>query len=141
MVLLKGLAEISTRNLHNKEAQVCSWFHIRGERYRTEPDVGTYDIGLNKVESDIMSDIRLNFPTDLRYPTSESLEKRSLTRCECPHPYLWPCSCPCPGPCPRTMSLSMSMPVAMSKSMSTSIFYATRTWTWTEKETGTEGGQ
>jgi hypothetical protein len=34
---------------------------IPGQRYQTEPDIGTSDIGLKRTESHIMSDIRINF--------------------------------------------------------------------------------
>jgi hypothetical protein len=34
---------------------------IRDQRYRTEPDIGTSDIGLKSAESDIISDIGINF--------------------------------------------------------------------------------
>ncbi len=34
---------------------------IRDQRYRTEPDIGTSDIRLNSTESDILSDIGINF--------------------------------------------------------------------------------
>ncbi len=39
---------------------------IRDQRYRTELDIGTSDIGLKRAESDIISDIKINF-----YPISE----------------------------------------------------------------------
>ncbi len=43
---------------------------IRDQRYRTELDIGTSDIGLKKAESDIISDIRINFDpiSDIRHP-------------------------------------------------------------------------
>jgi hypothetical protein len=34
---------------------------IRDQRYRTEPDIGTSDIGLKSSKSDIISDIGINF--------------------------------------------------------------------------------
>ncbi len=34
---------------------------IRDQRYRTELDIGTSDIGLKRAESDIISDIGINF--------------------------------------------------------------------------------
>jgi hypothetical protein len=34
---------------------------IRDHRYRTEPDIGSSDIGLKRAESDIISDIGVNF--------------------------------------------------------------------------------
>jgi hypothetical protein len=42
-------------------------FDIRDQRYRTELDIGTSDIGLKRAESDIISDIGINF-----YPISYS---------------------------------------------------------------------
>ncbi len=39
---------------------------IRDQRYRTELDIRTSDIGLKRVESDIISDIGINF-----YPLSD----------------------------------------------------------------------
>ncbi len=52
---------------------------IRDQRYRTEPDIGTSDIGLKSAESDIISDIGINFCpiSDIRYPTSTSVYPRS----------------------------------------------------------------
>ncbi len=45
--------------------------NIRDQRYRTEPDIGTSDIGLKSSKSDIISDIGINFCpiSDIRYPT------------------------------------------------------------------------
>jgi hypothetical protein len=47
---------------------------IRDQRYRTEPDIGLSDIGLSDIglkyaESDIISDIRINFSliSDIRH--------------------------------------------------------------------------
>jgi hypothetical protein len=34
---------------------------IRDQRYRTEPDIGTSDIGLKSAESDIISEIGIHF--------------------------------------------------------------------------------
>jgi hypothetical protein len=34
---------------------------IRDQRYRTEPDIGTSDIGLKCIESDIIADIGIDF--------------------------------------------------------------------------------
>ncbi len=42
-------------------AQVGTQSDIRDQRYRTEPDIGTSDIGLKSAESDIISDIGRNF--------------------------------------------------------------------------------
>jgi hypothetical protein len=41
--------------------QVGTQSDIRDQRYRTEPDIGTFDIGLKFVKSDIMSDIGIIF--------------------------------------------------------------------------------
>ncbi len=43
---------------------------IRDQRYRTELDIGTSDIGLKRAESDIISDIGINFYaiSDIRHP-------------------------------------------------------------------------
>jgi hypothetical protein len=48
---------------------------IRDQRYRTELDIGTSDIGLKRVESDILSDIRINFYPicDIRHPNIHKL--------------------------------------------------------------------
>jgi hypothetical protein len=40
---------------------VSTYFDIRDLRYRTELSIGTSDIGLKKAESDIQSDIGINF--------------------------------------------------------------------------------
>ncbi len=42
---------------------------IRDQRYRTEPDIGMSDIGLKSAESDIITDIGINFCPicDIRY--------------------------------------------------------------------------
>ncbi len=45
---------------------------IRDQRYRTELDIGTSDIGLKKVESDIISDIGIKF-----YPISYTHKSHS----------------------------------------------------------------
>jgi hypothetical protein len=43
---------------------------IRDQRYQTELDIGTSDIGLKRAESDIISDIGINFYpiSDIRHP-------------------------------------------------------------------------
>jgi hypothetical protein len=40
---------------------VGTYPNIRDQRYQTEPDIGTSDIGLKRAESDIISDIGINF--------------------------------------------------------------------------------
>ncbi len=51
---------------------------IRDQRYRTDPDIGTSDIGLKCLESDIISDIGINFfPISYVYPTSIFANPRS----------------------------------------------------------------
>jgi hypothetical protein len=57
---------------------------IRNQRYRTEPDIGTSDIGLKSAKSDIISDIAVNFfpILDIQYPTSKFVNPRSaVVRC------------------------------------------------------------
>jgi hypothetical protein len=45
---------------------VGTYSDIRDQLYRTELDIGTSDIGLKRAESDIISDIGINF-----YPISD----------------------------------------------------------------------
>jgi hypothetical protein len=45
---------------------VGTYSDIRDQRYRTELDIGTSDIGLKRAESDIILDIGINF-----YPISD----------------------------------------------------------------------
>jgi hypothetical protein len=54
-----------------KYAQVGTQSNIRDQRYRTEPNIGMSDIGLKSAESDIISDIGINFCTilDIQYLT------------------------------------------------------------------------
>ncbi len=50
-------------------SQVGTQSDIRDQRYRTEPDIGTSDIGLKCAESDIISDIEIKFSliSDIRH--------------------------------------------------------------------------
>jgi hypothetical protein len=50
---------------------------IRDQRYRAEPDIGTSDIGLKSAESNIISDIGINF---CLYPISDTNLCKSLLR-------------------------------------------------------------
>jgi hypothetical protein len=49
---------------------VGTYSDIRDQRYWTELDIGTSDIGLKRAESDILSDIGINFYpiSDIRHP-------------------------------------------------------------------------
>ncbi len=49
---------------------MSTWSDIRDQRYPTELDTGTSDIGLKRAETDIISDIRTNFYLifDIRHP-------------------------------------------------------------------------
>jgi hypothetical protein len=49
---------------------VGTYSDIRDQRYRTELDIGTSDIGLKRAESDIISDIGIYFYPifDIRHP-------------------------------------------------------------------------
>jgi hypothetical protein len=49
---------------------VATFSDIRDQRYRNELDIGTSDIGLNRAESDIISNIGMNFhpKSDIRHP-------------------------------------------------------------------------
>jgi hypothetical protein len=49
---------------------VGTYSDIRDQRYRTELDIETSDIGLKRAESDITSDIGINFYpiSDIRHP-------------------------------------------------------------------------
>ncbi len=52
------------------EPWVGTYSDIRDQRYRTELDIGTSDILLKRAESDIISDIGINFYpiSDIRHP-------------------------------------------------------------------------
>jgi hypothetical protein len=55
--------------------EVGTYSDIRDQRYRTELDIGTNDIGLKRAESDIISDIGIRFYpiSDIRHPMLISL--------------------------------------------------------------------
>ncbi len=59
---------------------------IRDQRYWTELDIGTSDIGLKRAESDIVSDIGMNFYpiSDIRQPltlyTVSTVDERKCVR-------------------------------------------------------------
>ncbi len=50
---------------------------IRDQRYRNELDIETSDIGLKRAESDIISDIGINFYaiSDIRHPKLNTREQ------------------------------------------------------------------
>jgi hypothetical protein len=54
---------------------------IRDQRYRTEPDLGMSDIGLKCTESDIISDIEINFCpiSDIRHNICKPLYRSGRT--------------------------------------------------------------
>ncbi len=49
--------------------KVATQSDISDQRYRTQPDIGTSDIGLKSAESDIISDFGINFSliSDIRH--------------------------------------------------------------------------
>jgi hypothetical protein len=49
------------------------------DRYRTEPDVRTSDIGLESVKSDVMWDIVLIFLHDFQFLSSNRLPSMSMS--------------------------------------------------------------
>jgi hypothetical protein len=54
---------------------VGTYSDIRDQRYQTELDIGTSDIGLKRAESDIILDIGINFYpiSDIQYPNIHTL--------------------------------------------------------------------
>jgi hypothetical protein len=56
--------------LNMLRAQVGTYSDIRDQRYRTEPDIRTSNIGLREAESDIISDIGMKFypVSNIRHP-------------------------------------------------------------------------
>jgi hypothetical protein len=52
---------VAARNPTNHQRWALSSIPVHDQRYRSEPDIGTSDIGMKRAESDILSDIGINF--------------------------------------------------------------------------------